>query len=296
MRLLHLTDTHLGVDRWFVGAPKGWRRADDHLAAMTEALQPAFRDEVDLVVHTGDLFDRSRPPARAIAQAAELLTAAARHVPVLLLPGNHDRRGLAHHFPEGLPGVRVEDRPTRLSLAGLDIAVVPHFRRAVDWAAAAAPFAGADLLVCHQSFHGAQVPHHTFRHGAHEETVAGRQIPRVKVVLCGHIHPRQVLEFGPLRVVFPGATERTSFTERHEAKGYATWDFGPAQPSFRFVDLPARPMRVVQHPGEVDEIAAGTLVHVNADAPEAIEEMLTRRGAWLTPRARPTAQLGLFAR
>ncbi len=291
MRYLHLTDTHLGVDRWFLGAPPDWRRSDDHLAAMSRALEPARRGEVDMVIHSGDLFDRSKPPARAVAGAAALLAAIARQVPVLLLPGNHDTRGIAAHYPGGIPGVQILDRPGRVIAAGADIAVVPYFRKAADWATAAAPFAGADLLVCHQSFHGAVVPGYTFRHGANDETVRASQMPRVGAVLCGHLHTRQTLDSGPTRVHFPGSTERTSFVERTETKGYALGVVGDCH---RYVDLPARPMTVVRVEADLADVTAGSLVHVNAADPEALEVAAFRRGAYLTPRARPTAQVPLF--
>ncbi len=293
MKLLHVTDTHLGIDRWYQGAPPGWRRSDDHLAALALALAPARRGEVDLVVHSGDLFDRSRAPAKAVVAAAALFADVASVVPVLLLPGNHDARGLGPHFPTPIPGVQIVDQPTRVSIAGVAVAVVPYFKRANDWAAAAAPFAGVDLLVCHQSFHGCYVPGYTFRPGGNDETVAARQVPRVGAVLCGHIHTRQTLDLGQTRVVFPGSSERTSFTERHETKGYATWELGATfHPTF--VDLPTRPMQVVRVPADLDGVSPGCLVHVSADDPAELEVHAFRRGAYVTGRAAPSAQVPLF--
>lgn len=107
MRVLHVSDTHLGAAGWARGAPPGWSRADDHLAAFRRALcTPA-----DLIVHTGDVFDRSRPPARAVREAVDLLVETARRVPVVLLAGNHDRRGLRPSLPTAAAGLlRVHDR------------------------------------------------------------------------------------------------------------------------------------------------------------------------------------------
>ncbi|MSP54769.1 MAG: hypothetical protein EXR69_04060 [Myxococcales bacterium] len=67
MRILHVTDSHLGIRWHFRGAPTGWSRADDHLlsfkAALANATDAVF-DRVDAVIHSGDLFDRSHPPRR----------------------------------------------------------------------------------------------------------------------------------------------------------------------------------------------------------------------------------------
>ena len=87
MRILHVTDTHLGYEAWFRGAPPGWSRADDHLEAFRLALRPAFQEEVDLVVHSGDLFNRSTPPQICPKQPFDQL----------LSRSNLDNPPLRHH-------------------------------------------------------------------------------------------------------------------------------------------------------------------------------------------------------
>jgi DNA repair exonuclease SbcCD nuclease subunit len=71
-------------------------------------------------------------------------------------------------------------------------------------------------------------------------------------VLAGHIHRRQVLtnvgDRSQPPVIYPGSTERTSFAERHEPKGFfeielrlddaGKWGVGRHE----FHELPARPM------------------------------------------------------
>ncbi len=102
MRLLHLTDTHLGLVRPVHRPVDPGIRSDllqlDAERAFREALAPALQGEVDAVVHTGDLFDRSQPPRRAVLAAAEWLGQVARRVPVVVMAGNHDRRGLARYL------------------------------------------------------------------------------------------------------------------------------------------------------------------------------------------------------
>lgn len=296
MRLLHVTDTHLGVERWFRGAPPGWRRADDHLAALRAALGAVEREEVDLVVHSGDLFDRSRPPARAVAEAADLLADAARRVPVVLVPGNHDRRGLRHHFPDGIPGVEVVDAPTVVRRGGVRLGMVPYQREAPAWAAAARALhaEGVDLLVAHQAFHGSRVPGLTFRKGAQAETVGEGDLPPVAFVLSGHIHTRQAFALGGTTIVHPGSAERTSFVERDEPKGITRWEAGKTW-RWWFEDLPTRPMRVVERAEE--PVEAGTLVQLAGPAKTREgEDAVIRAGGWVAAWAWPTRQLALFVR
>lgn len=306
VRILHVSDTHLGTRRYVRGGPPGWSRAHDHHAAFRRAVSPALRGDVDLVVHTGDVFDRSRPPARWVAAGAALLEEVARRVPLVLISGNHDRRGIRRHLPLTVPGLHVVDSPTRLRIRDVVLALVPYRRTAEAWAAAAhrAVGPGADLLLCHQSFHGSRVPGLVFRVGHHRETVGEAHLPPgIRHVLCGHIHPRQALRVGPAEVVHPGSSERTAFSERGEPKGYAIWGLARTV-SWRFVDLPARPMRVVTTPAEAAAVQPGDLVRLAADLPESD---LLARGAFLVgpprtalstprrPQSATTPQLPLFA-
>ncbi len=280
MRILHLTDTHLGVRQQVRGAPAGWSRADDHMAAFDAALRPALRGEVDLVVHSGDLFDRSRPPPRAVALAAERLLSVVTRVPVVLMAGNHDRRGLKRWLPHPDPNLHVIDRPTRVVVGSVALAVVPFVRDADAWAAAAqiATGGGADLLVAHQAVHGARVPGFTFGVGAQRDTLGAHHLPPgTRWVMCGHLHPRQVTALGEAWVVQPGSTERTHFSERGQVKGAAVWTLG-RQIRHHFLDLPSRPMVRVSRSSHLPRVQPGTLVR--ADNP-ALEDRAMARGGWL---------------
>jgi len=296
VRLLHLSDTHLGVDRYYAGAPPGWRRSDDHLAAMRTALRLAIDGQVDAVVHTGDLFDRSQPPPRAVHDAIEALAEVGRVVPTVVMPGNHDRRGLRRHLGELGPGVRVFDEPTAFSLGRHRCVAMPFIRDAADWAIAAARLChdAIDLVLAHNAFDGARVPGFTFRPRPGHETVAAGDIPAtVHDILCGHIHTRQCLALGRARVWMPGSTERTSFVERRETKGALLYD--AAERIGRWIDLPARPMVHARQVADLDEVAPGTLVALAPELrTEEYDALARERGGWVSPWARPTPQQTLF--
>lgn len=279
MRLLHVTDTHLGARQVVRGAPRGWSRADDHHAALEAALGAALRDEVDVVVHSGDLFDRSRPPARAVQRAGALLLEVARRVPVVIVPGNHDRRGLRRWLPQVHPGLHVHDTPTAVDVAGVRLALVPFVRDADGWAHAArrAWGGGADLLVCHQAVDGARVPGLTFRAGVQRDTLGARHLPPgCRHVLCGHIHPRQVTRVGEAEVVQPGSSERTAFSEHDQVKGWAVWTLERSV-SWQWVDGATRPMVEVDSEAAVAAVTPGALVRARPE----LEDAVLARGGWL---------------
>ena len=63
VRVLVLSDTHLGFDLPARPRVERRRRGDDFFESFERALSPAERGEADAVVHCGDLFFRSRIPA-----------------------------------------------------------------------------------------------------------------------------------------------------------------------------------------------------------------------------------------
>lgn len=86
MRILHTSDWHVGkrLDRH--------DRMDEHRAVIDEVIEIADERDVDLVVHSGDLFDRASPPIEALRVALDGLVRLARGGgrPVVVVAGNHD--------------------------------------------------------------------------------------------------------------------------------------------------------------------------------------------------------------
>lgn len=269
VRVLLLSDTHVGHDDPVRPRVERRRRGPDFLANFARAIAPALAGHCDLVVHGGDLLDRSRvPPSRVQAALAPLIAAADRGVPVFLVPGNHERSAIPHRLLASHPGLRVFDRPGtgRLVVRGARVAVsgfpcergnvrarFPRLVAATGWRDEPADLR---LLCMHQAVEGARVgvQDFTFRRGA--DVVRGADLPAgFAAVLSGHIHRHQVLRAGlagrplPAPVVYPGSVERTAFQEREETKGFALLDFEPGDGGGRlaglaFRPLPARPMVV----------------------------------------------------
>lgn len=273
VRLLVLSDTHLGFDlpmRPRVARP---RRGEDFFAAFESALAPASRGEVDAVVHLGDLFFRSRISAalatRVFTRLAELADSGAD---VFWVPGNHERSGVPRGLLLDHPRIHVFDRPRTVVLRrhGLALALAgfpftPSAR--ADFRALLAATrhdeleADARLLCLHQAVEGARVgaQEFTFRDGA--EVVRGADLADdaagFLAVLCGHVHRAQVVERDlagrplPVPVIYPGSTERTSSAERDEVNGFLTLaverrdSVGPAGLRWDFHPLASRPMIVL---------------------------------------------------
>jgi exonuclease SbcD len=86
VKLVHTSDWHLGA--WLSSID----RRPDHEAALDALVALATDVKPDLIVHTGDLFDRALPAGDDVRLAADALTRLASLSPVLVLCGNHDGR------------------------------------------------------------------------------------------------------------------------------------------------------------------------------------------------------------
>lgn len=84
MKLLHTSDWHLGAK---LGRHD---RTPDHVEALRGLLNLAESARPDLILHTGDLFDASRPPYEALEVGVQALKRLSAVAPTLVLSGNHD--------------------------------------------------------------------------------------------------------------------------------------------------------------------------------------------------------------
>ncbi|NND83521.1 MAG: exonuclease subunit SbcD, partial [Acidimicrobiia bacterium] len=86
MRILHTSD-------WHLLKPIGHRdRSSEHAAVIDEVVGIAASEGTDLVVHSGDLFDRALPGPEAIGLALDGLVRLADggNRQVVVVAGNHD--------------------------------------------------------------------------------------------------------------------------------------------------------------------------------------------------------------
>ena len=257
MRVLFVSDTHLGFDMPARPRVGRRRRGDDFFQNFERALEPARHGEADVVVHGGDLLYRSRVPAWLVdAALAPLKRLASSGVPVLLVPGNHERGRLPYPLLALHDGLHLFDRPRTITLeaGGLRAAFIgfpytPGIRERFPklFAEATRDHDAADVrvLCVHQSIENATCGpgDFTFRFGP--DVIRTADLPGdLAVTLSGHIHRHQVLR--PAHrcpVIYAGSVERTSFAEAPETKGYVLLDLtAPGVVRFEFRELPARPM------------------------------------------------------
>ncbi|HPQ40092.1 MAG TPA: metallophosphoesterase [bacterium] len=269
-RILFFSDSHLGFDLPQHPRIQRRRRGHDFSRNFHAVVEAALQNKISVVVHGGDLFYRSRIPPELTAEAFDTLSRLPdAGIPVVVIPGNHERSRMPNPLLAIRPGIHVLMTPRtvpvcsggiRLNFAGFPYTrdIRSHFQTLVKQTGLNEAPADFTFLCIHQAVEGATVgvQNYTFRNGP--EVIPIRSIPHtVDAVLAGHIHRAQILwtpeDSGSRRipVVFAGSIERTAMAERNEDKGYfileaRLYTDGRRQLSRRFQTLPVRPMILIE--------------------------------------------------
>jgi len=271
LNVLFLSDTHLGFDLPLKPRVKRRRRGIDFFRNYEQALQPAFSKEVDIVIHGGDLFYRSRIPNILISMAFEsLIKIADSGIPIILVAGNHERSFIQqsifdkheniHVFNE-LKSFYFNIKNTFVQISGFPCVrknIREEFKNILHQFDYKYKNSSHIHLFCmHQAVEGAKVGVQNYTFRSNHDTIRAEDIPDIfAAVLSGHIHRYQVLTYGSdgnklkSPVYYPGSIERTSFAEKNETKGYLIMECVPTETGgkikkFKFAELPSRPMEEI---------------------------------------------------
>ncbi len=291
-RVIHTGDTHIGYQQYH--SPE---RRHDFLDAFETVVADAVGEDVDAVVHAGDLFHDRRPELQDLLGVLSVLrTLSDAGIPFLAIVGNHEstrggqwldlfeRLGLATRL--GADPVTVGDT----AFYGLDH--VPESRRdALDY-----QFESADAA---DAAHAALVAHGLFTPFAHgdwdTETVLDESNVDFDAMFLGDNHVADSVQVGDTWVTYCGSTERASASER-DGRGYNIVEFD-GEIDVRRRSLDTRPFvfvsvelaesegaeRVREQVRQHDLTDAVVIVDIEGDgdpvAPATIEEFALERGA-----------------
>jgi len=263
MRILFYSDTHLGYDFPIRPRLERRRRGAEFFAGFEQVLKYARENEIELLIHGGDFFYRSKVPQLVISKAYEMLFEFSENgIPTVIVPGNHGESWLPQSIFIKHPQIHVFEKPQTFHLErkGIQIAIsgfpfvrhnirdkFPNLVRQTEWDK---QYDDIKLLCFHQAVEGAKVRNYTFRYG--EEIIRQKDISdNFSCILSGHIHRKQILwlkrEKRTIPLFYAGSTQPTSFREIGEKKGFWILDFhqfcnGWRLAKFDFITLPTRPM------------------------------------------------------
>ncbi|TYT60843.1 DNA double-strand break repair protein Mre11 [Natrialba swarupiae] len=291
-RVIHTGDTHIGYQQY--NAPE---RRRDFLEAFRSVVEDAVDDDVDAVVHAGDLFHDRRPGLIDLQGTVDVLrTLADADIPFLAVVGNHEGKRDAQWldlFADLGLATRLGAEPTVVGDAafyGLDF--VPRSRRD-DLSYEFDP-------VPEEADHATLVSHGLFEPFAHAdwdtETLLEDATVDFDALLLGDNHAPGTAEVLDTWVTYCGSTERASASER-EGRGYNIVEFAddvaisrrglPSTREFVFVDVELEEGegvdRVQDRVRQHDLAEAVVVVTIEGAgrpiAPAAIEELATDRDA-----------------
>lgn len=254
MRVLHVSDTHLGHAAYHKVTAQGLnQREEDVHAAFTRVVDKALELRPDVVLHSGDLFDVVRPTNRAVGQAVEQLLRLARaRIPVVAIAGNHEaprlrETGSVFRFLEFFEGLRpvYKGQSEVVRIGDLAIHAVPQAASEVEvrrQLEEVRPLGEArfNVLSAHVAVSGIRA----FSMGEFNEHVIPTSAlhPDFDYVALGHFHGcTQVAD----NAWYAGSTERMSFSEAGQPKGFLLTDLDAGKTEFHpvatrtMLDLPS---------------------------------------------------------
>ena len=267
IKILLFADTHLGFDYPIRPRIERRRRGYDFFSNFDYLLQYAIDNKIDVVVHGGDLFFRTKIPGRIVSMVYERLLKFAEHgIPMFIVPGNHESSRLPESLLTQHPNIYIFSKAetytlnisgVRVSLSGFPFVrhnIRDKFNSILNKLNVNSIPADIKLLCMHQAVEGAQVgpSNFTFRNG--EDVIRIKDLHgNFDCILSGHIHRMQILPKNykntnriPL-LIYPGSIERTSFAEKDEEKGFFIIKFRNSGEDWKldelkFIKLPTRQM------------------------------------------------------
>jgi len=223
----------------------------DVFQAFEQVIDRTLQLRPDLLLHTGDLFDTVRPSNRALSFVFDQLRRLSEAgIPVVLLAGNHSTPRLRETgsvfglFPH-LDGVHAiyRGRLETIEVGAAAIHGLPHPIGTTLEAEARRLTPRPDSAYQVAALHGAVVGLEVFgRHEYNEQDIRLEALPQgLDYVALGHYH--RFCEVAP-RAVYAGSTERFSFAEGGETKGFVEVDL--ARHRWTFHPLKSRPMLTLE--------------------------------------------------
>ncbi|UCG12050.1 MAG: metallophosphoesterase [Deltaproteobacteria bacterium] len=267
MKFVHTADTHLGfeITRVKQSDPGGrGKRADAIYQNFLRIVEHTVEIEADLFMHCGDLFNKYYIPKETLDELVRpIFNLSKAGTRVLLIPGNHERSEFPFDLFHGAKGVFVFDQPKTLSfeVSGYTVGIAGFpfirqnskttFHKALEQTEYKSLRTDLNILMTHQAFDTASVgPVDFVFRASRPDTVSRNTVPLdFDYIAAGHIHRYQILDHPMkpgLNFVYPGSTQRISFAEMNEEKGFVEGELLDNRIETRLVPLPTYEMEIVE--------------------------------------------------
>lgn len=227
-KILHVSDTHLGKNQY--GSKV---RSSDYADAFDATVDIAISEDVDAVMHTGDMFDSRTPDTGAVSSAFRTIGRLEDEgIPFLGIVGNHERKWKNQWMDvlETLNNVhRLDEKPfnvnNEVAVYGFDSI------RDSEWDNMEFELEECDddMVVClcmHELFEEIVPPTKADRSLSH---VVDNLNIEPDIIPLGDYHAAVDQDVSGVPAFYAGATERTSATERYPSVRIIKTDNGEVE-------------------------------------------------------------------
>ena len=242
MKFAHLADTHLGYRQFGL-----IEREKDFYEVFEKVIDKIIEENVDFVIHSGDLFETARPsPSALLAFQKGLLKLKGAGIPMYAIAGNHDMVMRKGAIPPQVIFKRlglklISPINTNYTQGDIFIAGLPHYpssqvkvlkSKLSELSKKAANY-DKSILVLHQGIDK--------YFGYNYELEIGDIPDNFDYYALGHIHNFINDNFGEGKLVYPGSTEIWKTSElkdyNEHGKGFVLVDFDGPKPYIKRVKI-----------------------------------------------------------
>jgi DNA repair protein SbcD/Mre11 len=242
MQFVHLADTHLGFRQYGLIA-----RENDFYNGFNDIIEKIISERPDFVLHSGDLFESSKPPIRALLTVQNGFTQLKNAgIPIYAIAGNHDivmRKNVIppHKLYQDFGLKLIDLKKTNFIHEDLLITGVPYLSKSytqiikerLSELSNLAETHKKSILLLHQSVD---------RYLPFDPEIGIGDIPdNFNYYAFGHIHERIIDDFGKGKLAYPGSTEIWRIDEvagyKKNGKGFYLVDLNGDSPSVQNIDL-----------------------------------------------------------
>lgn len=242
MRFAHLADTHLGYRQYGL-----FEREKDFYNIFNDIVNQIIEEKVDFVIHSGDLFEFSRPPTNALLTVQKgLLALKEAEIPVYAIAGNHDiimrRNAIPPHVLFKELGLKIISPNNKFfTKNGVFIGGQPYIPKhqstylneSLKELETLSREYSKRILVLHQGID---------KYLPYEYELELANLPEsFNYYAMGHVHSRITDDFGEGKLVYPGSTEIWKFDEvgnyLKNGKGFSLVDLDGDLPDMQSINM-----------------------------------------------------------
>jgi DNA repair exonuclease SbcCD nuclease subunit len=259
IQALITADNHLDPSATIFGHRRYDRRRD-HLLCFEEVVKYAELNRPDILLIGGDLFDVIKPSNHSRARLMQhFRDLSQKGIKIFLVSGHHDtpksieegvsplavygNSGYTVFFQNPAEPTKIDLRIRQLKLSILGLSHNPFMQTKQN------PLTNLDLrtdgdikiFLTHYPIEGFS------GYTADEPVIRLSSLPRdFQLIAAGHFHAYQKKQLGDTTIVYPGSTERTSFQEENEEKGFVWLELSKeGVTSIEHIKTPARKYRTL---------------------------------------------------